>query len=420
MKKLFAALIFISFQISQAAPVLDFSTALERAMQKSETVKEQEAQNRVAEWQKTATVYNVLPKFSASVGRAITNTPSFMTDDQYGLTTTLNLYRGGADLHSIKAATEQVRSTMSNTDNTILQTEESAATDLLNTVYQRQLLELLQTSLEYDNRYFEIAEKKYQNGAEALEQLDKVRIDRSNTEAEVRDAELNLATALAKQYVWIENFEVANEWPWLKTLRAEKTSGVYRKRIAKDESATALEKRPDVKSSEYNTRAQNELLYAAKSALLPSIDLAFTVGQQNLGPGWEAEVSSSVMLTWPIFNGLKDYSNYRIANENFTISQYAFELLKRQADADLSLSETNFIKSVQTAVDRENVVESSLRLLRTTEKRFQTGHATPDELSLDQHRVIQARVLVAKGWLDAHMALVHFAHSRGMRVHDLL
>src|SRR5262249_5061476 len=146
-----------------------------------------------------------------------------------------------------------------------------------------------------------------------------------------------------------------------------------------------LVQRPDVRASLFGVETQDESLAAAKGALQPSIDLAFSYGKENVGPDWEDNWSSSITLTWTLFNGLKDYTAYRVANENRAIAEYGYELLRRQAHSDIEVSETNFVKAVQTAVDRENVLDSSVRLLKTTERRFQTGHATPDELSLDQH-----------------------------------
>ncbi len=394
---------------------VNFRSALEAALKQSEALKTQTSLIETAHWQKFAAGGTLLPSITASASQQRAGAPD--TDSkQYGLTANVNLFRGGADLHKLKSADNYLQATKAGSDNTLLQTEESAASDLLTVIYQKKHLELLESSLNFENRYFEIAQRKYKNGALALEQLDKIRIDRSNFEAEVRDAELALTSAIARQRVWIENLEVSGDWPWLTDLRQEIVTAKYQKRLAKKSNDETLAARPDVQSSILTVSAQDQSRAAAKSLLYPEIDLQLFYGNHQLDPSldWSKAWASTITLTWPLFNGFKDYSSYRIANESYTISNYNYELLRRQARSDIELSQKNFLKSVQTAVDREKVVESSVRLMSATQHRFEIGHATADELNLDQQRVIQAEELVAKGWFDAHQSLIHFAHSRGV------
>jgi len=157
----------------------------------------------------------------------------------------------------------------------------------------------------------------------------------------------------------------------------------------------ALEERFDLQAAEADLRSRNNILSAARRALLPSINSNFNVGRSDFrGTGIPGTITDhydfelTFTLTWQLFNGLYNLNTIRKAEASREYSKAALYQTELQVIEDI----TNAKSSVSVARDAMRYTHD---FLDAAEEEYKVSLAQYRSGTTDILRVISAQTSLA-------------------------
>ncbi len=359
-----------------------------------------------------------LPEFTLSAQKPIAK-PEPVVDRQYSATASLNIFRFGADIAGWKAAHSDLEVQTALLKETELTAENTAIDALLTWIERNQSFEVVSRRLEGQKQYHTIARTRFSHGVLPAEEVDKIAIDLSNTEAAFQDAKAQVNTAaahlraIASSTSKIVPEAIHIEWPWKDLFTSDK----IKKWLSPQ---NAPEVTPSLQVAISRERAEAYRSQQAYRLIFPSLDFSYSWQRQETTSGETASGREGMItLSMPLFEGFSDYATYHEQAAREITSRYLFEAKSREVPATQDLSRKNFVIAYETALAREKTLASARELLKSSLRRFQAGRAKVDELTLDQKRISDAEEFAIQGWAAAHRALAQLLHSHGQSVRSL-
>lgn len=325
----------------------------------------------------------------------------------------INAFRFGGDVAASRAAGLEVREQESLLRKTEIAAEAQAVKALVEWMQARQEVDIATRRLGLRERALGIARERYRRGLLALEEVDKVVVERDNAQATTRDAEATLARAAARLEALLGHANVETEWPWREALPGYRLPEV---------SAERLASRPDWQAAEAALEAAEQRKKEARGKFLPSLDL-----EARGGYAWEPRVGregtlwgAGVTLSIPLFDRLTRIGEYNARAYAQVEAESRLEAVRRQARADWQGAKATFEIAASSAQAREGTVNSARRLFEANLQRFQRGLVDVNDLILDHDRLFGAEGLAVRGWAAAHLAFADACHALGRRVSECL
>lgn len=163
-----------------------------------------------------------------------------------------------------------------------------------------------------------------------------------------------------------------------KTIRRKKES-LYQQLtlVKKGLPSDLLNNRPDIKSAEYNLKAANLDLKAAKAAFLPSVNIISGIGLQAFNSAYLFRTPESIALNMigglvaPVVNKSAIKANFNLAkaNEIEAMANYQQKILNGFLEVSNELNNLESLQQIDTIANKKNIenklaVESALSLYK--------------------------------------------------------
>lgn len=413
--KAFFFLLLTSPVFAVEAP-LEFGEALKVIVDRSPSVRIQEANWEGVDAKNLSSRLAMLPSLSAQVSQ----TESDQVGDRVtrrGLmgTAELNLFKFGADAASMRAASAESRTQEFLLQDSVLAAEEDGVKGLV--TYLQSLLELetIKEITGIREEASKIARERYQRGALAAQEADKFAIDLDNARARLSDVQTTTIAAGAELEAMLGHRRVKLDWPWKPLFSTDKL-------LTAVSEERKLSARPDWKASEEKVAAAKQRKNQAWGVVLPSLDLSFsygyfqndqkTLGTQFNGPEWQGKLA----LTIPLFDRLENYGQYRSLVHAEAAAEGELERTRRQAKIEYDSAKGSLQISVQTARLRDQTLTTSRKLYRDNLARFRKGLISANDLIIDQERLTDSQLNAIRGWAQVHTSFSRLCHAMGERV----
>lgn len=413
-KSLLATVIFYSLPSSSAIQEIGFDKALTALFESNTPLAIQRARVEAADARLTGAKFSFLPSLSLAATTERQGDPETETKS-LAATTTLNIFRFGADLARLDSTRYAYNSQRALLRAQELETEKDIVAALVSIVQKSQRLRVAQTTLDYSKRLLDIAQARFQRGVLPREEVDQVSIDLSNAEAAVRDAQRELNNSLAQvsalsEKSGLDPLSIQREWPWKDRFASPQVQKLATQSI--DPAAA-----PELKGAELLLASTRAATKRSKRLLFPSLDFSYGARRTELdngstANGWDALLTLSV----PLFEGLTHYTAYRVQVTEALIAEQGFRQALRDVPVRQELAQKNFVIAYQTALAREKTLGIARRLLDSSLARFRSGRANANALVLDQNRFSAAEAVAVDGWAQAHLALAELVHAFGQSV----
>lgn len=187
--------------------------------------------------------------------------------------------------------------------------------------------------------------------------------------------------------------------------------------IAAGVPADVIARRPDVASAEAQLQAASANVYAARTALLPSIQLGANMGRSaselfSLNPAAQS-AGWSLSLAQTIFAGGQKTNQVRLSESRRVelLEQYRKTILTALQDVDDALNRVSFTE--QQEINQQLIVAQAARSLSLNEVRYREGGIDLQGLLDSQRSVFQAQDNLAQQRLARLNAAVDLYKALG-------
>ncbi|MGE4130259.1 MAG: TolC family protein [Bdellovibrionales bacterium] len=321
----------------------------------------------------------------------------------------INLFHGGSDWASINSSRASLESEKSQLTETILTRELKNLEYLVNYVKADLQVKVAKNIFQLNQSLEEIQQARYQKGLIPLQEAQKATIEKSNSEAKLRDAENSFSAASAVLRSELGSLDVTSDtWPWTSFLTPNLAAAWLKKDFK-------VQQVPSWKSAQESLEAQDQSERAKFRDFLPSLDLSVDYGyfdyESRKDTGW----LTTLTLTVPLMD-LKQHADYRVQVAQKSIAQKQLEVARRNAEADFEQGSARLQTSLQTAAHREKSRQMALSLYEDTQRRLRAGRSSLNDTLVDQSRLAEAEYLTITGWAEAHLQYARFCHALGMRL----
>ncbi len=382
-----------------------FSSAYRAILERSLRIETQRRQIDASEARRLAQWGSLAPSLSFEVNqKQAGESPSVGPLNGAALTTTVNLFRSGADLAGIQAARENLRANREKLLNERQLVEEDALSALVTFIGRVRARQINEKIVQLRAESLRIAKERYDRGLLAMQEVDKVAIDLDNSRAKLIDAQAREAEGRALLKSALGHDAIAIEWPWKDSLVKSQDL---------DKGLFDLERRPDWRQLKASVEEQKGRRRQALGQLLPSLSFSASLGNSDLANSGRRDWGTLLTLSVPIFEGLRDYSNFQVQGLELQVAEYRLEALRRLAPAEVESLKENHRAARESALAREKTAKVSERLFSDNQQRFRLGRATVNELAFDQDRLLQSQLLEIEGWLNLHLTYARLCHGLG-------
>ena len=374
-----------------------------------ERVKQAELQMKIA----NASLFPSLSA-TASSGESRTKTESGDWENsgstRAGLTANYEVDLWGGEMANRRSAKAGFRATEFANEATRLSIASGVATAWFNYLALQERLETARKNVEIADRIQRIVDSLYRNGAASAAD---VAVQKTNLLSQ-QNALLPLQLQLDQTRAAIALLE--GESPQAYQLADEKILDIKIPAINAGVPADVIIRRPDVASTEAELQASSADVYAARTALFPSIQLSGNMGRSAsdlfaLNPATQS-AGWSLSLAQTIFAGGRYVNQIRISESRRIemLEQYRKIILTALQEVDDALNRVSVTQQQET--NQQNIVEQSSLSLRLNETRYREGAINLQTL-LDSQRslfqvqdfLVQQRLARLKATVDLYKAL---------------
>ncbi|MDD6153368.1 MAG: TolC family protein [Elusimicrobia bacterium] len=140
--------------------------------------------------------------------------------------------------------------------------------------------------------------------------------------------------------------------------------------------ATALQERPEIKSSQSQAEAQKANVYTAKTNALPTIS---AVASASYNDNWKhsnpyaTDNAAGLRLSWPLFTGFSNMYNIQQASFEYKQAQHNTDALKRQVENEVWSSYQNYKTAVRSYEISQTILASAEENHRVAFRYYEVG-----------------------------------------------
>ncbi|NTV45833.1 MAG: TolC family protein [Chlorobiales bacterium] len=329
----------------------------------------------------------------------------------YSITSTLNIFNGFSDIAALKQSlNNEQASTFS-----LKRAKEQIAFDVsqayLQVLLNQELLRIAKENLNSSKDQLRKTSEQAKIGARPIADLYQQEATVSTNESSVITAENTLRNS---KIVLLQRLRIDPSGEYTFTEPETDTT-----RLGSEYqdinllTASALEKRSDIKSSEQSLKAYDWAVTQAWSGYYPQLNLNFSFGSSGLLidnqtlngvelskpnlPGiWDQlknqyGTSISANLTWTIFDGFLTNSNIQQAKVNYLNSKLNSEDLRIEAIAQVKQAVGDYNAADQQLETSRKGLISAEKAFETVQERYRVGAATFVELAASRAALVQAQ-----------------------------
>ena len=193
--------------------------------------------------------------------------------------------------------------------------------------------------------------------------------------------------------------------------------------ITREAALEETSRRAAVEAAERQVDIRREQVRIARGAFLPELRLSLNYGGQLFptspfaigGATWNKDVSATVGLQIPIFNGMRRQAE--LAQARIAVEQATLELgqLREAVQLEYEQARGERERALASIAARQRTVEQATRVHDLTVLRYESGLATQLEVSEARLALLQARTNVAQAIADYYIADAGYARALGIR-----
>lgn len=364
---------------------LSLADAIKLAMTNSKPLLAVTEEKQIAEGRILESYSQVLPILTANAGYTRLDQPQTITfggnqlilgaKDNYSanLQVTQPVYRGGAILAALRAARIFSYLTDERTREAVQQTILEVTRSYYTTLLSQELYKVNEDAVISAKSHFEDVKHKKEQGVATQYDLLQAQVNVSLFEAEMIQ-QRNRVNIFKTRMLKVMGVSQEKDIELSDTLTFEPY-----KPVLEEAMRLAMEKRPDLYTTELNVRLQQEALTIAKSTFWPQINAAFTQEWTKPDPhdptinDWGDAWNAGIYLSYPLFDGFGRIG--RVKAENARLKQSTYEMMDAQERTVLEVRQS--IVSIRDAEDF--VISQKLNLdaaaegLRLAEVGFKEG-----------------------------------------------
>jgi len=316
----------------------------------------------------------------------------------------------GGEMANRHAARSNYKATEFSNEATRLSISAGVATAWFNYLALQERIITAKKNVEIAERIQKIVESLYRNGAATAAD---VAVQKTNLLLQ-QNSLLPLQLQLDQTRAAIALLE--GQVPQGYQLAGEKFGDLKIPKLNAGVPADVITRRPDVASAEAQLQASSADVYAARTALLPGIQLNGSLGKSaselfSLNPaiqsaGWSLSLAQTIFSAGRVKNQVSISESRRIE----LLEQYRKVILTALQETDDALNRVNLTQ--QQEINQQNIVIQSSRSLKLNEDRYREGSADLQTL-LDSQRsffqaqdsLVQQRLARLKATVDLYKAL---------------
>ncbi len=316
-----------------------------------------------------------------------------------------NLFRGGGDYFSWRAAQKNEASQKYTLGSQELKTEVDGSNAIFRRLYLRDYKGAQDELLKLKQETLRIGHDRYKAGKISLQDVVKMEVDLSQQQNVVRQSEIDQAENEAVYRSFFVDALKTNDWPFsAKDAIFPSTEGLSFQQLSLRTNADALD---------YTWKS-------ARARYLPSLDLTASYksfeSYGQMAKQWNSMIELSIPLwsRWEVAaQSAQDYAASVKAQDEAEQNARDESLRREFLQKKVNLSRAN-MDDARTNLDRANhLYEDMLRS-------FQLGRLSTNDLFLEQDRKIRAIVDYAQARLDFHSSIMEACALRGLTATECL
>ncbi|MFA5329207.1 MAG: TolC family protein [Prolixibacteraceae bacterium] len=416
-----ATLLFAVFSSAQAQTTWSLQKCIDYALKNNIQIKQQDLNTKYYGNQVNQAKYNRLPNLNAGFQNNMNFGRTTGADNTYlnvnsnstsgSLSTDITIWNGFTLNNSVKAAEFDLKASLADMEKAKSDMMLNVAASYLEILFADELVTVAQDLLKITQLQIDRTSKLVEAGSLAKGSLLEIEAQYAREELNIVNAQNRSQLAYLSLYQLLElpsteSFKI--EVPVLPEIGAN-VSMINSMDIFK----TAVQLRPEVKSSEYKLESVKKQLLIAKGNMMPT--LSFGGNYYNLYNNKYSDITGNKItfgdqiksnerygfgatLNIPIFNryqGKTSVSNAQIQVENTELQLQSTKNLLRK---DIEQAYTNALAAFKRYVANQKAVVSSKEAFRYTEEKFNVGminsveyNQSKNNLSTAQSDLLQAK-----------------------------
>ncbi|MFA6473210.1 MAG: TolC family protein, partial [Candidatus Latescibacterota bacterium] len=279
----------------------------------------------------------------------------------------------------------------------------------------RELQKIAFESLEQAKKHLENVEHLKAAGAATEYDLLRARVNVSNMKPKLLDAENNVTVSLLKlkQAMGVDPIAPIS----VDGAFSEPDTTI----LSLAEVHTALEKRPEIKMGKFSTDLQEKNVQVVKADFLPTLSAGTTfafVGNFDVfkynASDWSPYWYATVNLSFPIFNGFKNYAKYREAKIDYLKSKTDYQKTRDSVVIEVSEGILNLRMALKQIESQKMNIQEAQRAVELSESLYSNGKATQLEVLDAQLALELARTNMASALYNGTVAVITLKKSLGL------
>jgi outer membrane protein len=430
---------------------LSITDAVTRVLRESDEIKVATAQVAVAEAQLTTARAATFPqvRMNGAYTQVEKNARAAIVGSIFGqnynysssINITQPVFQGGRIWAASRAAGDFRGAARETFAETRARLSVQAQSTYLQAVLARQLVNIQEQNVALANDRLAQVEELEKAGRASRYDVLKARVDRTNLEPGLLQAQSNRALA---DISLRQLLNLPTSAP-LSLTSALDTASLRTVVSAVESDSSRPVSRPLIRSAQMTLDARREAVRVARADFLPTINVFFQTGytalpstsafptvwgQTSAGAcppgtsagqvcqnnGWYPDRSFGLQLTWYLFDGLKTKGNIDLASANERLARSQLYMAREQVAVELAQAEAEYARAKATYDAQHQNSGEAEEAYRIAALRFERGLGTQLEVTDAQLSLFTARVNAARATIDYYLAAAELARARG---HDI-
>jgi outer membrane protein TolC len=391
---------FISSLFSQQ--VVKWNDVLKEAKEKNLQLKQAEISLQQTNLKIERVKSEFYPRLNFSASSVKNYSKNFDSDIvySYNLSLGIDLFNGFSTINNLRLQLVELLITQENFKRVYVDTVSSLKESFINLYFVQENIALAEKILQRRKQNYELVKLKYESGSEDLGSLLRVEADMLQAEYELkklqREREVvirQLLKILAK-----ENFV---------DIKVETISELDEdiERIINQNVADVIKQTPEYKIKQYQLLETQIQAKLAKSNFYPTVSFSANYGFSDTKPIPDKDkwnLSLSLRASYNIFNGFRDITDLKIANNNIKTAEFELENTKLNLVNNFYVLQNNYIDAKELLVVREKYLQALEKQAEIVSIKYANGLAT----YYDWYQTEESFISMQKSLLDLKKQLI--------------
>jgi outer membrane protein TolC len=391
---------FISSLFSQQ--VVKWDDVLKEAKEKNLQLKQTEISLQQTKLKIEKIKSEFYPRLNFSASSIKNYSKNFDSDIvySYNLSLGIDLFNGFSTINNLRLQFVELLITQENFKRVYVDTVSSLKESFINLYFVQENIALAEKILQRRKQNYELVKLKYESGSEDLGSLLRVEADMLQAEYELKKLQREREVVI-RQLLKIfakENFV---------DIKVETISELDEdiEKIINQDVADVIKQTPEYKIKQYQLLETQIQAKLAKSNFYPTVSFSANYGfsDTKLIPDKDKwNLSLSLRASYNIFNGFRDITDLKIANNNIKTAEFELENTKLNLVNNFYVLQNNYIDAKELLVVREKYLQALEKQAEIVSIKYANGLAT----YYDWYQTEESFINMQKSLLDLKKQLI--------------